>query len=928
MNFTSAQRDAILLDGNLVVTAGAGSGKTRVLVERYLRLLTDMLHEQPGQPGQPELAGFGPDASSILAITFTDKAAREMRDRVRATIERRARQASPAERPAWEGLRTAVESARIGTIHSFCTTLLRSHPAETMLDPRFIVLDTVESTLLLTESIETALGKAASDTSLSLFKEFGPDELREMLLAMVQRGADVRAAMDALPTTPDELCNEWRERLQRVQAIVLDELLTCPPWRRATATLQHLAAVAPSDDRIGSQVVQLADWLTDLQASIGMREQQPSIPDFSLLKGVDLRGGSKKSWSSADNLAMAKNTIKLLRETCKAPLALLEFVADDELEQRVARATLELAWLYHMARDEYQQRKAQRDALDFDDLVCRARALLESYPAVRERWQAELRAVLVDEFQDTDDDQRAIIYALTGFGAVGDGAAFHSSSRLASSSLFVVGDGKQSIYRFRGADVSVFRRVEEDMRLNGGQAVRLDTSFRTHPRLLEWLNHLTGTILARLRPLRPYEVAFEPLVAHRSQPEHERCVELHVIADPKKSDESASDEEGTADEVPMSQQSIEARVLVERIQALTGGGEGDVVYDHGAGCWRTPHYGDIALLLRTSNAFEAYEQAMRAAGVPYITTAGRGYYGRKEVQDIINLLYVLNDPLDELSLVGVLRSPLFALDDATIMRLRFANPHSLWDALMASGAAEGTPGDETDCTPLAFARETLHTLYRMRGQVTVVELLRAALAMTGYMATISGLHDGQRRRVNVEKLIEAARRAGIAGLSAFSAHLDRLLQVEPREGEAVLEAEGSVRIMTMHASKGLEFPIVVLPDLGRGTPPQREHWLARRAYGVALRLRGVASDWQQPMAYVQALNEEQRMERAERERLLYVALTRARDYLILAGPAADKSKQDFLSTILTALNWPWEDGGPPPGVHGAVQVWWHEWGEG
>jgi ATP-dependent helicase/nuclease subunit A len=241
----------------------------------------------------------------------------------------------------------------------------------------------------------------------------------------------------------------------------------------------------------------------------------------------------------------------------------------------------------------------------------------------------------------------------------------------------------------------------------------------------------------------------------------------------------------------------------------------------------------------------------------------------------------------------------------------------------------GEPSEPADTAPLLepvpleFARETLRSLYARRGHLSVVELLREALAATGYLATISGLTDGARRRANVEKLLEAARRVGSTGLQAFSAYLEDLLRAEPREGEAPLEAEDSVRLMTVHKSKGLEFPIVVLPDLGRGTLAMRDVWLARRSYGLALRLHDNQDEAWQPTAYQLALREEKRMERAERERLLYVALTRAQDYLLLSGPAANKSNESWLSRLVAALDAPWEQGGPLAGTAGQLEVWRH-----
>lgn len=909
MDFTPEQRAAITHNGHLIVTAGAGSGKTRVLVERYLRLLVAGV--QRTRVHTP-VAGAG-DASDMLAITFTDKAAREMRDRVRLAVEQRARAAPAGERPLWEECRAAIESARIGTIHGFCAVLLRAHPAETGLDPQFVVLDEVEAALLLAESIDAALGEAVREataggrSSAVLWDEFSLDELRAMLAGMLQGGGEVRAALAALPATPQALRDVWDRRLAEVRSAALRELLDSTPWHTVCAAVRQLAPLTPPTDLIGRQVLEVAGWLQaidDWTAKQATNEADEALlPDFSPIKRINLRGGSKKHWPTEADLKAAKDALRALRQTYAPYASLIELVPDEALEQRAAEATADLCALYRRAAAHYARTKEQRDALDYDDLEYHARALLEQHPEVCARWQHELRAVLVDEFQDTNDDQRAIIYALCGFGAT---AAQRCAEAHSGPTLFVVGDGKQSIYRFRGADVAVFRNVEQDMLERGGQRIALNTSFRTHPPLLAWINATVRPIFGRDRPLHLYETPFEDMHAHRAPPAHTCCVELHIIAEGEHAD---------------AKRDAEARVLAGRIKALVAGEAGPIVATGPAG-WRTPDYGDVAILCQASTVFEHYEQALREAEIPYLTTAGRGYYGRKEVQDLIQLLRVLADPTDELALVGVLRSPLFALDDASILRLRFANPHSLWDALMEQ-ATEPSSTSNPHAAALVFARTTLRELHAMRGRITVVELLRAALAMTGYLATIGGLRDGERRRVNVEKLLEAARRAGRSGLSAFSAYLDTLLQAEPREGEAPLEAEGSVRLMTVHRSKGLEFPIVILPDLGRRPLPRSGTWLARRAYGLALHLRDETGTWQKPVAYQLALHAEQQMERAERERLLYVALTRARDYLILSGPAAQQSGDDWLSRIVGALGWPWEDGGPVEGEHGPLRVRWH-----
>lgn len=870
MDFTSAQRTAIELPTDLVVTAGAGSGKTRVLVERYLRLLNE-----------------GHEAASLLALTFTEKASREMRERVRLTVAERTRLAPLAERPLWEERRAAVEAARIGTFHSFCTTLLRDHPVETGLDPAFTILDEAETKLTLTESIEATLSakyKTLEQKKSVLLEEFGPEELSTILAEIVQGGSEVKAALAVMPSTPAALVAHWRAQLNLVQAEVKGDLLTNQNWQTAQMTLQQLAAFASSADLIGKQVLMVVQRLGE--------ESQKDAANFTFLSEINLRGGSKKKWRDEEALEEAKKTLRTLRETYAFYAPLLELVPDEALEERTAQAVLDLCELYRAAVERYKRVKEQKNQLDFDDLIVRTRELLEQNPTVRNRWQAELQAILVDEFQDTDDEQRAILTALTRLPKDG--------SRVPQ--LFIVGDGKQSIYRFRGADVRVFQAVAKDIVQKGGQIVPLQTSFRTHPPLLNWLNQVTEALFARPRALQPYEVPFEPLQQHRETPSHPCSVELHILARDKTLAPPVNATEG---------RKTEAKILAERLLFLTAGRAGKLIFDKQEKIWRIPTFADIALLFQASTVFENYEQALREQGIPFLTTEGRGYYGRKEVQDLIHLMQVLNDPQDKLALVGVLRSPLFALADEQILHLHLKDPKNLWNALLTSNANEGEE--------VTFASETLRELYTLRGKLKVGELLREALSKTGYLATISGLTDGERRRVNVEKLLDVARQKG-SSLSNYSAYLASLNKTEAREGEAPLEAEGSVRLMTVHRSKGLEFPLVVLPDLGRDVKPNLSQWLAHRAYGLGLKFRNRD---EQPLAYLLALAEEKRMEQAERERLLYVALTRACDYLILSGPAAKKSGPNWLSWLLGALGWAWEQDGPPEGLHYPLEVWHH-----
>ncbi|GAB4108914.1 MAG: hypothetical protein OHK0022_61200 [Roseiflexaceae bacterium] len=882
MDFTDAQRDAIGLDGiDLVVVAGAGSGKTRVLVERYVRLLEHY------------------EVDQLLAITFTDKAAREMRDRVRRRLEQRARAARGDERAFWEERRTAIEGARIGTIHSFCAALLRAHPAETGLDPRFSVLDEIQSGALLHAAVGEALQASVAQAAeavppeqavappaaeFALLGEFGLGELRGLLVDLLRRGGEGRAALERTPATPEALLAQWCADLAQARREALADLRADSAWRAAAAELHELAGVAPAGDVLGDQVLALAPLLAALD--------QPNFErydDLALLEQINLRGGAQGRWGGKNEVQRAREALRALREAYAPHAAALLIAWDAPLEERAARAVVDLARLARLAARAYAARKNALNTLDFDDLEGLAVALLRDHAAVRARWQAELAAVLVDEFQDTNPEQRDLIGLIAGLNETEPHA-----QPLAPGRFFMVADGKQSIYRFRGADVAVFNAVRQAINTSGGREIRLDASFRARARLLALVNALFERILSRPGPLRDYEVAFEPL--QHVRPDGPPLVgELHLLPRPQRGLPGASVED---------LRRREAAILAARLRELVEGGAALV---EEAGGWRAVRYGDIAMLFQASTVFELYEAALRAEGVPFLTTAGRGYYGRDEVRDLINLLRVLEDPTDDFALAGVLRSPLFALEDAALLRLRLAPAPSLWAALCQAAS------EEQASQPLCFAEQTLRGLLALGGRIAVVEALRAALGATGYLATIAGLPDGERRRVNVEKLLEVARRTGGADLATFSAYLEDLLRQEAREGEAPLEGEHTVRLMTVHRAKGLEFPVVVLPDLGREALLLQPLALAGRSYGLALKLRD-GPDWLQPLAYRLARAEEARMERAERERLAYVALTRARDYLILAGPARERSGDDWLSWLLAALGWPWEQGGPPAGL--------------
>ena len=393
------------------------------------------------------------------------------------------------------------------------------------------------------------------------------------------------------------------------------------------------------------------------------------------------------------------------------------------------------------------------------------------------------RQVLVDEFHDTSPLQWQIIRALANPSEPGR--------------LFIVGDPRQSIYGFRGADVGNFQKALEEIRAAGGTQVTLSQSFRSHQPLLDVLNRIHRVALPDNR--------HEPMVSERRRTPGDHPALEFMLMDHKAAGLSAAEGRDHL-----------ARKLARRLQVLVA--ERHPLVHSESGENRPLEYGDVALLFRTHNRMPEYERAFADLGLPFVALGGRGFYGRQEVLDLLNLLRTLRSPADDLSLASVLRSPLFALSDEALLTLRMSRDCDggqapLWDALMRSSDLSGR-----DVRQACFARDCLQELAAMAGRVRVDALLREALARTGYLATLSGLYDGERRRGNVEKLLTRATERPML-FTEFESLCRDFSQREVREGDAASGGEGAITLMTVHGSKGLEFPLVVLADAGNWRAP-------------------------------------------------------------------------------------------------------------
>jgi ATP-dependent helicase/nuclease subunit A len=600
-----------------------------------------------------------------------------------------------------------------------------------------------------------------------------------------------------------------------------------------------LARAEAAGDKLAAPLRRLLACWEEMVACQAEGDWAAILVCLPTLRGAMASVGQAKNWKAHDPRPIIGELRRRYDEQVKGWLGK---GIDLALEEQLAEAVPALQSLFDYAATAYHRLKEERQALDYDDLEAGALALLQENVAVRARWQEEIQALLVDEFQDTNGRQRDLVTLLNA----GRGR------------LFIVGDAKQSIYRFRGADVVVFRGERERIERAGGAALSLDTSYRAHRDLIAGLNALLRPVLGdEADPERPWAEPFAPLGHHREEPgpgfvaPH---VELHLSVGTK----SGGALERAAD------------ALAWRIVELLSGESPVGSLDPG----------DFSILCRASTSFSAYEDALERAGVPFLTVAGRGFYGRPEIRDLLNALQALADPTDDLVLAGTLRSPAFALSDGALYHLcraRTETGTSLWEVLCLQ-QAEGLLA-EGDRRCAQRAARVIARLHEQVGRTSVADVLKAFLDATDYRAAL--IEAGQARGArNASKLLADAHASNIVGVGEFLEFVTGLRDSGTREGEARATAEGAVQIMTVHAAKGLEFPVVVIGDVTRAGGGGGG-LLIDPELGPLVPVRD--DQRQLPAIYRLGKRREDDQGEAESDRLLYVAATRAREKLILSG---------------------------------------------
>ncbi len=800
-------------DVDLAVSAGAGSGKTHVLVERYVHLLQ---HARI-----PE----------IVAVTFTEAAAAEMRQRVRREV---------MQRPDLAHHRRDVDEAVVGTIHALCLRLLREYPVEAGLDPAAEVLAEDEAELLRQIAAAEAIDEAAEadDARTGALRAIGVWATSTQLPQMVAQREEVRAAFDAMPgEDADAWATAIRARLDDACRTVVD-----PLRQRTVEAFTYLWSVC------GDRNDLLAMKAASAEALFG----DPSSGDWSDWRaraiagadGINLRGGRAPAWRIP--LADVKDLLDSFRDEIKGRLQATPAWNDHD---EVAIAALAgLRGLFDDASDRYDRMKAERHALDFLDLEVESVRLLEEHPAVAEACRLRFRHLMVDEAQDVSPIQERLIRRLIGEGP-------------GRPRLFMVGDAKQSIYAFRGADVRRFTALRDIVRQWGGNLLPLSASFRTHSALVEHNNAL----FERVFESNAGGVEMEAMSGRPSEPPLGPHLTLMPIA--------REDSDST-------RRRVEADLVATEIRRVLD--EGRLVWDKRRQEYRPAEPRDVALLLRRFTNVHTFEQALETHGIPYATPSGTGFYSRDEVVDLGNLLRWLAEPDDEVALMAVLRSPLFLLADDTLLALRGGSYRPFLVALNEPPAGL----DSDDAARCGFAARTLGELRSAASTTGASELLEQALDATGYEASWAPVSGGEQVLANIRKLLRIVRGLSAYPLSQVVEYLARRRDDQlGREGPAILDRRNAVQLMTVHGAKGLEFPVVFVPEGHLPAFASNEVIRWRRDDGVSFTLdeRDENERRLQPGFHAFLRRQDGADEAQEHLRLFYVAATRAADYLYLSG---------------------------------------------
>ena len=778
-----------------------------------------------------------------------------------------------------------MNTAHISTIHAFCSSILREFPFQAGVPANFSIVQGIEQKLLLQKTIRETLKNIATNAEhpnraelTRLLQRYGGQQkLVEFFSSMINQRDLVAQLMQKIYDDRSEA--EIRETLQQKALKQLMSSIDIPEFIRCLNAVMQIAS--------GRNVDTVRDLTQGLETSF---EQSPNSPEVLrlLIEIANLITTASNSIAKRDFLGnsieiedivllvSAAKKIKIFPtpEEDKDNNGTSEVETDDaektnEVETDddfLISTTRDLLTLYTRIFNDYQTAKLSQGTLDFNDLQLKTRDLLRSNEEIRKRLVERHQYYMIDEYQDTNELQYELVMLLT--------------NKLKCANLFIVGDPKQSIYAFRGADVRVFNKTRQKIVENGGLAISLTENFRSLQVPIKFTNHFFARLMEDGSE-NEFEVPYESLIKAR-RTDADGAIEIFL----------GQNGEENVDEYAL---------ITNHIKNMKRNGDTVWVRDENSAEVERPiEYGDIAILIRSRTHLPNIEHALLEAGIPYLTTGGIGFYQRQEIYDIWNYLNFLNTPEEnQTSLGGILRGPAFGISDTELYEISLQDGTSFWDKVRNYQA------------PSEHLRNVIDTLKKhieIAQRAPVNQLIGTIVNQTGMIGTLKTGKQGDQRWANYQKLLELARNfdgdENRQTLPDFIEFLDTLITEEPREGQAPVEASSkAVQIMTIHAAKGKEFPIVILPCLNRKGQTDSEPFIDE-VFGIGFSPLKPDEEYRktEPEIITYLKNRLREKETAEKKRLLYVAATRAEDRLILSGTLSDNgTPQQMLGWLHTHL---------------------------
>lgn len=815
------------IKSNVSLLAGAGSGKTYVLMKRFVQILRSDLSVSP---------------TNIVAITFTRKAADEIKGRVRQAVSECVEQAqNDLERLRWQEHLQKVESAPISTIHSLCSRILRDNPVETQLDPEFTILEDFEAQDFFKETLQQYLRKNIKENAAlrRLVQTYGVNSFVNQVTALGDKLSEL--------VREDNLAEPYLKAKEELPAL---QQKLFAAVREVIEAREALGAKTKGRQTL----TEAAGLLDEMQKQLLAPE-----PDCSLL---DASGVVKVSGKA---LAAELTNLKNLRQELNN--VLLNAKGCDLVQDWLAVLQEFYACL--------SARKQENNVLFNDDLDLLAIEHLQKNEALRQKYQERYKYIMVDEFQDTNERQRQLIYLLCG------------NKLDNTNNLFIVGDVKQSIYRFRHADVSVFNRVKEDIAQNAGKNLGMKTNFRSTQSIVESCN----TAFCQLMDLPKEEICLEH---HEGANTGGAKVCLLQVPYKSKDDDLGAKEDKWQKEAEAIAAYLQQELPKVEPQLRPGASK--------------------AILLRAMTHCEILRQTLQGYGINCVVVKGKGFYEQQEVLDILNLLAALHNRYASLELAGALRSNYFGLDDATLTQLfwQTENDKPLWDVLQAVGSGELQLNLQPEQQALAMhAAERLRSLRQAAALMALPELFAQLWDELKPEFVLSQQENGPSKLANVKKLRRLAQQycqTKQASLAEWLQNVKDLRASSSKEPAATVQADDALQIMTIHNSKGLEFDLVILPQLDKsvkGDTASIKYLPGKEGEQglLGIKVPDKEMQLQNSGVYEQAKARDSELEEAESRRLLYVAMTRAQKQLLMVGTVAEEKLPEAVIGLPAAKGW-------------------------